>query len=86
MVAKISHRSNEVVFAGGRMPERVSCKNGLAYAKALTELPDYSSFATRETEKLLGPFVYDIENNKFGEIELISRGPYELDNGAIYQG
>lgn len=56
----------------------------MVYAKALTEMPDYSSFATRETEKQLGPFVYDIDPTAASNIEIITRGPYELDNGAIY--
>jgi hypothetical protein len=49
-------------------------------------LPDYSSFATRETEKQLGPFVYDVDEKRMYDLEIITRGPYELDNGAIYQG
>lgn len=52
--AKMSHRSGEVIFKGGGMPERKgrdSYRNGLVYAKALSDMPDYSSFATRETEK-----------------------------------
>lgn len=51
----MSHRSGEVIFKGGGMPERKggkdSYRNGLVYAKALSDMPDYSSFATRETEK-----------------------------------
>jgi hypothetical protein len=47
-------------------------------------MPDYSSFATRETEKQLGPFIYDIDPTVSSNIEIITRGPYELDNGAIY--
>lgn len=83
---KLSHRSNEVIFRGGCMPGRDSFRNGLVYAKALSELPDYSSFATRETEKLLGPFEYDLDDKKLFDLEIITRGPYELDNCAIYQG
>lgn len=57
-----SQRSGEIIFKGGGMPGRKgqdSYRNGLVYAKALTDMPDYSSFATRETEKKLGPFAYD---------------------------
>jgi hypothetical protein len=61
-----------------------SYRNGLVYAKALNDLPDYSSFATRETEKQLGPFVYDVDEKRMYDLEIITRGPYELDNGAIY--
>lgn len=87
-MAKLSHRSAEVIFKGGGMPQRGndSYRNGLVYAKALSSLPDYSSFATRETEKQLGPFNYDLDDNKMFELEIITRGPYELDNGAIFQG
>jgi len=87
ILAKLSHRSGEVIFKGGGMPDRrsqESHRNGLVYAKALTELPDYSSYATRETEKLLGPFVYDLDDKILFALEIITRGPYELDNGAIY--
>ena len=85
-MAKLSHRSGEVIFKGGGMPDRPkdSHRNGLVYAKALSELPDYSSYATRETEKMLGPFVYDMDDKILFDLEIITRGPYELDNGAIY--
>lgn len=87
-MAKLSHRSGEIIFKGGGMPDRPkeSHRNGLVYAKALSELPDYSSYATRETEKMLGPFVYDMDDKILFDLEIITRGPYELDNGAIYQG
>ena len=48
------------------MPERRgqdSFRNGLVYAKQLSGMPDYSNAATRETEKQLGPFVYDMDTN-----------------------
>ena len=53
MEKKLSSRSGEIVFKGGGMPDRANenSRPGLANAKPLTELPDYSSFATRETEK-----------------------------------
>ena len=85
--AKLSHRSGGGRFKGGGMAERQgpnSYRNGLVFAKALSSLPDYSSFATRETEKQLGPFIFDLDDKKLFQIEIITRGPYELDNGAIY--
>jgi len=63
-----------------------SNRNGVVYAKALEDMPDYSTFITREIEKKLGPFVYDPESLKIKEIEIISKGPFELDNAAIYKG
>jgi len=36
-----------------------SGRNGLVYAKALSEMPDYSNEATRATEKQVGAFEYD---------------------------
>ena len=46
---------------------------------------DYSNEATRATELKLGPFVFDkIDSPRVNEI--VDRGPYELDNGAIYHG
>ena len=85
--AILSHRSagGHGVCKGGGMAGNTSHK-GLDFAKALKSLPDYSSFATRETEKQLGPFIYDLDDKKLFGTELLTRGPYELDNGAIYQG
>ena len=48
-------------------------------------MPDYSNEAIRETEKQLGLFEYDQDDAQYGT-DLITRGPYELDNGAIYKG
>lgn len=62
-----------------------SGRNGLVYAKALQEMPDYSNEATRATEKQVGAFEYDEDEAQYGP-DLIERGPYELDNGAIYKG
>jgi hypothetical protein len=33
---------------------------GIATAKQINDMPDYSNPATRATEKKLGPFVYDM--------------------------
>lgn len=62
-----------------------SQRNGLVYAKQLAEMPDYSNEATRATEKQVGPFEWDEDDSQYGT-DLIVRGPYELDNGAIYRG
>ena len=48
-------------------------------------MPDHSNGATRETEQRLGPFVFDQEPPE-NDKDLVTRGPYELDNGAIYSG
>ena len=48
-------------------------------------MPDYSNESTKETEQQLGAFVYDQDEAQYGT-DLILRGPYELDNGAIFQG
>ena len=48
-------------------------------------MPDHSNASTRETEERLGPFIFDkSENDK--DLDVVTRGPYELDNGAIYHG
>jgi hypothetical protein len=53
--------------------------------RPLTSVPDYSNPETRATEKKLGAFVYDAQPvDADGELE--DRGPFELDNGAIYIG
>lgn len=63
--AILSHRSagGHGVCKGGGMAGNTSHK-GLDFAKELKNLPDYSSYATRETEKQLGPFSYDNDKEK----------------------
>ena len=82
----LSARSGQ--FRGG-MPSNSrgneSQRNGLVYAKALSQMPDYSNEATRATEKQVGPFEWDEDESQYGT-DLIERGPFELDNGAIYKG
>lgn len=48
-------------------------------------MPDYSNNETRECEKRLGEFIFDQPVNKDAP-KVILRGPYELDNGAVYHG
>ena len=48
-------------------------------------MPDYSNKETKEVEKHVGPFQFDLEEAKYGT-ELITRGPYKLENGAVYKG
>ena len=81
----LSHRSGggHGICKGGGMAGHTGHR-GINFAKALKSLPDYSSFATRETEKQLGPFVFDLDDKKLFGTDLLTRGPYELDNGAIY--
>lgn len=62
---------------------------GTAVAKPVAKLPDYSNPATKATEEKLGPFNYERDAPPASELaglELIKRQPYELDNGAIYEG
>lgn len=62
--------------------------NGNSYAKELKVLPDHSNEATRATESRLGPFIYDKDDLLLviNSSDVVMRGPYELDNGAIYHG
>ena len=77
-----------------KQSSRVSQRNkdggpGTAVAKPVAKLPDYSNPATKATEEKLGSFNYEKEAPPASELaglELIQRQPYELDNGAIYQG
>ena len=48
-------------------------------------MPDYGSENTKATEAKLGPFKFEGQNDP-KDVELITRGPFELDNGAIYEG
>lgn len=52
--------------------------------KVLDTMPDYSNPVTRATEQRLGPFVWDDVENF--EKPLRDKGPFELNNGAVYQG
>lgn len=61
-------------------------QNGLYYAHQLTEMPDFMNDIARQTEVSLGPFLYDADESQLNVSELVKRGPYELDNGAIYHG
>ena len=47
-------------------------------------MPDYSNQFTKATEARLGPFIYDQPEEKNSNI--VSRGPYLLDNEAVYHG
>ncbi len=58
---------------------------GSSYAKELKEMPDHSNEATRSTEARLGAFIFESDENiVFNNVS--DKGPYEMDNGAIYQG
>jgi hypothetical protein len=57
----------------------------IVFAKMLSTMPDFSNLRTMSTEQQLGPFNYDQDGQFAGE-ELLLRGPYELDNGSVYQG
>ena len=48
-------------------------------------MPDHSNQVTRATEQRLGAFVWDIDD-EFAHLDLVTRGPCELDNGAVYLG
>ena len=54
-------------------------------AKMIDKIPDYSNPATKKAESNLGVFKYD-RDSEFDQSDLIDRGPYELDNGAVYKG
>jgi hypothetical protein len=77
---QMSNRGKESKSAGGGLFQKCA-NNGLSYAKELAEMPDHSNEATRATESRLGAFLYD-ENDQ--NPALFNKGPYELENGAIY--
>lgn len=49
-------------------------------------MPDYSNEASRQTEQELGPFKYDVYDGLIYNANLVTRGPYILDNGSVYIG
>jgi len=48
-------------------------------------VPDYGNEQTKATELKLGGYKYDPKYDP-KDVELITRGPFELDNGAIFEG
>ena len=48
-------------------------------------MPDYSNQMSKETEKKLGVFLLG-DDSEFVDLDLISKQPIELDNGAVYWG
>ena len=84
----MSYRGKEV--QGGRnnfghIPRLEPGASANSYAKELKEMPDYSNAATKETEERLGEFIFD-QPEPASNKEIVTRGPYELDNGAVYHG
>ncbi len=61
---KLSSRSGGGRFKGGGMMERQieGGRGNLVFAKAIQTMPDYSTNATKETEKFVGAFIYDLED------------------------
>ncbi len=51
----------------------------------ITVVPDYSNPETRATELKLGPFKFEKPAGE-DDRDLLEKGPYELDNSAIYIG
>ena len=49
-------------------------------------MPPYGNEFTKKTEEKLGPFQYEDAKNIEDNTHVIKRGPYELDNGAVYEG
>lgn len=83
---KVRHHSRNF-SASGKMnvQPKLNGQMRIVYAKMLTEIPNYSNQATRQSERQAGPFKYD-EDRRHESEDLITRGPYELDNGSVYQG
>lgn len=89
MSNKIRDHSRKV-SASGKMNALPKVNNlggmRIVYAKMLNEMPNYSNQATRHSEKQAGPFKYDEVFHQEYQEGIILRGPYELDNGSVYQG
>jgi hypothetical protein len=57
----------------------------IVYAKMLMELPNFKNKESKRSEAVLGSFQYHI-NAELDNDKTIVRGPYELENGSVYQG
>ena len=53
--------------------------------KQVDNVPDFSNESTRKAEATLGTFIYDQPPSPSSD-ELVERGPFQLDNNAIYIG
>jgi hypothetical protein len=51
----------------------------------LDEMPDFSNPVTRVAEEKCGPFQYD-EEEQLSSMPLLDKGPFKLNNGAVYFG
>jgi hypothetical protein len=49
-------------------------------------MPDLSNELTKATETRLGAFMFEVVEAPQLDGEVVEKGPYELDNGAIYHG
>lgn len=52
----------------------------------MKKCPDHSNEFTKAAEIRLGAFVYDQDDQLYNIGENFQKGPFELDNGAIYHG
>ena len=68
----------------GRKEESKKSNIGINY-KPIDAIPQYANEAINATESRIGKFIYDkLESNS--DRELIDKGPFELDNQAVYVG
>ena len=74
-----AHKNNMLENKGNVGP------NSNGQIKELQHMPDNSNQVSKATEQRLGAFVWDIDD-EFSHLDLVTRGPCELDNGAIYHG
>jgi hypothetical protein len=80
-----SNRSREKVPSGNVFSKGKPLPNG-CFARELKEMPDHSNFATRATEARLRVFKFDGGQPEGLSLDLIDKGPFEMDNGAIFHG
>jgi hypothetical protein len=82
----VSYRSRDRIAGGHKFDDKGKpLPVGSAFIRQLKEMPDFSNEITKATEAKLGQFVFDKEDSHRSG-ELIDKGPYEMDNGAVYHG
>ena len=79
-----SYRSNIKPGAAGNLFKKNRPLTGV-FARELKDMPDLTTFAARKTDERLGPFKYEDEEYITTE-DLMLKGPFEMENGAIYLG
>jgi len=80
----ITRKKNASLLKQYRSEHQNAPGEGMGY-RPIDKIPDYSNESIRATEARIGQFKYDKQESE-SDRDLIERGPFELDNQAVYVG